>query len=1200
MPEPLCRPVSASERLVAGQWSLLLGLDPDRLDINRSLFAVGGDSLVASRILAAVERLAGVRVSLSDFYATPTVQWTAEAIDAAHESGATVENIGSSYATTGDHGALTSTSRSIWLAEQLSTTSAHNVGAVVDITGPLAVAVLERSIDAVVRRHVALRSSVERSDDGPVRVVREVSTLVDVVDAADVVDSLRKRLLIEQWTHAEAGRRLDLTQPPHLRVSVLTLSSDRHRLVLCAHHAVVDNWALGLVARELSAVYGAELTRAPVDPPAVTIDSFAYAAWQRDRAAADAFRDATYWARRLDGYGGRLDLPVDRQRPPLRDDAGALVRFSIPADVGAGISGLALANNATPFTVMLAALHAAVHRFAAVDDIVVGVPVANRDQPAGVETVVDCLVETLATRASVDSGSRFVDHLRAVRDAWVEDFAHRHAPFDLVVESLDLPRDLSTTPLVQLMLVLQNGPTGELDLVGTTCASTMADVGTARYDLTYMLWPRDGGFDGVVEYATGLFDVSTVESFVAVFCKVLEQIVCDPSLTLGAIDVTDKTSSPEPDDALADRFTSDEPAHETFRRWAQTHPLQTAVRGDGISLTYRELDRRSDDVAIRLVAGGIGRGSIVAVASMPGLTQVVALLGVAKAGAAFVVLDERDPAVRQREVVDDAGAHCLIVSASESGAVGDAELFDVPSVVCIDRTGRLLPGEEAVSSRPLPRVASTDLMFVVYTSGSTGAPKGIPHRHETFAQFARWQSHRYDVTPASRVAMWAPLSYDAACTEMFLALCSGATLCVPSATTRGDALAMLRWLDEELITHYELVPSFGRALLDVMDMAPRTNGGPLPRLRHVQMAGEVLHWDVVDGWMSACPHISVHNSYGPTECVLATENELSPGGDHGGRVPIGRAIPGRQVLVLDDAMKPSPVGAVGSIYIRSSLLAGRYWRRPKETREAYVPDPFDETGTGTLYRTGDHGRRRASGVIEFVGRSDMQLKVRGNRVEIEEIEDALERDARVVEAAVRVFDGSQVVAYAVVRPMADQPLDVAAALRAAVAQRLPGYMVPNQVVLLDVLPRTSTNKRNRRALVRPEPIFGVVAAPPANALEQTIAEVWRQVLDVPAVDRHENFFEAGGNSLAATRVQSLLSRRLSTEIRLVDVFAYPTIADFAHILETGGAAPEGLAADRGRRRRQARDRGGRRHRTEGVRAQSIDSAYESGETNGAG
>ena len=632
MPEPLCRPVSASERLVAGQWGLLLGLDPDRLHTNQSLFAVGGDSLVASRVLAAVERLAGVRVSLSDFYATPTVRWTAEAIDAAHASGGTVENIGSSYATTGDHGALTSTSRSIWLAEQLSATSAHNVGAVVDITGPLAVAVLERSIDAVVRRHVALRSSVERTDDGPTRVLREVSTLVDVVDAADVADSLHERLLVERWAHAEAGRRLDLTQPPHLRISVLTLSSDRHRLVLCAHHAVVDNWALGLVIRELSAAYGAELTRAPVDPPAVTIDSFAYAAWQRDRAAADAFRDVTYWVRRLDGYGGRLDLPVDRQRPPLRDDAGALLRFSIPADVGAGISGLALANNATPFTVMLAALHATMHQIAAVDDIVVGVPVANRDEPAGVETVVDCLVETLATRASVDSGSRFVDHLRAVRDAWVEDFAHRHAPFDRVVESLDLPRDLSTTPLVQLMLVLQNGPTSELDLVGTTCASTMADVGTARYDLTYMLWPRDGGFDGVVEYATGLFDASTVESFVAVFCKVLEQIVRDPSLTLGAIDVTDKHRRRSLIMSLADGSprTSQRTA---ISSGAQTHPSQTAVRGDGISLTYRELDRRSDDVAIRLVAGGIGRGSIAAVASMPGLAQVVALLGVAKAGA---------------------------------------------------------------------------------------------------------------------------------------------------------------------------------------------------------------------------------------------------------------------------------------------------------------------------------------------------------------------------------------------------------------------------------------------------------------------------------------------------------------------------------------------------------------------------------------
>ena len=1174
---PAHPPEGDAERFVAELWAELLGRPARSIDAEQSFFALGGNSLTAVRLLGRFERATGARINLVDFSAEPTVRGLARVAAPVPDADAGAQAPPAPAPAPGDGFPMSFAHRRFWLMDQLDPAGGQNVSVAVWLAGPLAVEVLERAFTAVVERHVGLCSSFEVRDGEMVRVPRRVTPVLDFVDCTGLPPLVRDGA-VERLIGEEAQRRFSLAAPPHARLRVIAVGPDRWVLLLTAHHAVLDNWSLGVVAGEICELAAADLRSAVPALPPVALDAAGYARWQRERDAAGAFDAAVeYWARRLEGYAGVAELPTDRPRAPQRNSAGALARLRVAPPVRERLEAAAAAGDGTLFMVLLAALHTVIHRFAGLHDVVVGVPVANRDRPAGVEGLVDCVVDTLPVRCAVDPARPFAEHLRAVRDTWLEALSHPHAPFERIVARLGLERDLSVTPLVQTMLVLQNGPPVEFRFPGVTARGTMADTGTARYDLTFMLWPGDGGLDGVIEYSTALFDAATVERWSIAFRAVLEAVAHDPSPPLGEIGLAGDLPGVAPDPALRERFVADVPAHESVRGHAATHPLATAVRFGAASMTYAELDRRSDDVAAALLNQGVGAAAIVAVLLPAGFAQITGILGVMKAGAAFVVLDDRDPATRQREVAADAAAACLLTGSALPSPWEGEDGPATPTLV-LDERGGPVRGPAGAGRGPepapqLPRVAAGDPMFLVYTSGSTGAPKGIPQRHETIAQFAEWQRHRYGVDRSSRVALWAPFSYDAAYTEVFLALCSGAVLCIPTPAVRGDAPALLEWMESERVTHLELVPSFARALADAVRVSPATGRRQrAPELRHLLLAGEALHREVIEAWAAACPHVAVHNCYGPTECILATECEVSGGGgDPRDRVPIGDAIPGRQVLVLDAAMRPSPVGAVGFLYIRSPFLAGTYWNRPDETRRAYVADPFDPTGRGVLYRTGDRGRWRAPGVLEFAGRVDGQVKVRGNRVEIEEIEAALERDPRVLEAAARVFeDGvrAEIIGYVVARPGERADDRLAKEVRDRLAAALPQYMTPNRVVVLDALPKTRTNKRNRLALRRP-PRDPESQDPPVGELEQAVAAVWCGVLGVAAVARNATFFECGGNSLAATQVQTLLADRLGREVRLVDVFAHPTIAGFARFLESGTVPDPAPRARAAQRRRQA-------------------------------
>jgi amino acid adenylation domain-containing protein len=1103
----LVAPRDATEAALVELCVAVLDVPAGSFGVTDDFLAAGGSSLSVTRLLARVRQELGVAVRLADFVAAPTVARLAELVRAATPASTPPP-------VPAGPGGVSSQQRQLWLVEQLHPgTAMYHLAARVDLTGPLDVAALAAAVDDLLTRHPVLRTGYASTAADPLRPVPAdpaPGALRVVAATADDTDEL---------VRAEAVRPFDLTRPPLLRATLLRRGDDDAVLVVVAHHIAMDGWSIGVAMADLAACYAHRAGYAADPPPPPAAQYAAYA------AALDGEADLPYWLDRLKGCAGVLDLPADAGRPVVRDVAGAVREVVVPPALGRAVRELAARLHSTPFTVLLAAWAALLGRYADTGDVVVGVPTANRPDPV-LEEVVGCFTNTLPVRVDVSGSPGLAELVRRTRDVVLTDLDHARVPFDRLVDALRLPRDPHRTPLVQAMLVYGDTPPPAPALPGVTSRLTPVDTGCAKYDLCLTLDEDGDGFRGRLEHATAVIGAETAGRLVEHLMALLAAGLADPDATLDRVCLGPVPPPAEPaaPPALVDLLV---PAD----------PDAVALRHEHGELTYGQLDAWAAEIAARL---DVPAGRLVALLLPPGPVQVAAALAVLRVGRAFVVLDPRDPELRRREIVADADPACVVTTAALPPT-------GLPAVV-VDPA----PPAGPVGTPTAPPTAGPDCCLV-YTSGSTGRPKGILLGTDAFAQFALWQRERFGIRPGSRIAQWAPFTYDAAYTEVFAALCAGATVCLPPEGIRRDPIGMARWLRAEGVTQIQTVPAFYRLLTEVA-------GGDLGRLEHVLLAGEVFPTAVAEahpagGWR-------LHNLYGPTECILATHREIVPGERYATSVPIGSPIDGRQALVLDARLRPCPVGVPGEIYLRSPYLAGGYHRRPAETATAYRPDPWRPGHT--VYRTGDRGRWLPTGELEFLGRVDFQVKVRGNRVELGEIEARLAAHPGVREAAAAVHD-QRLYAYAVL----DDPAVTPQALREHLTDRMPAPSVPDAVLVVAELPRTATNKVDRSRLPRPDATPGPVGAEPVRSdLERVIADAWQQVLGAERPGRRTNFFEAGGNSLLAARLQVLLTERLGQPVRLVDVFAHPTIAELAGRL--GGSSPAAAApaaGTRGARRR---------------------------------
>ncbi|CCH32920.1 non-ribosomal peptide synthetase [Saccharothrix espanaensis] len=1140
-------PATRTEHVLATLCAEVLGLPEGSVGVTDDFFDLGGSSLTVSRFVARVRHALDVPLQLSEFVGAPTLADLARLVDArqAETSPRRPAALARPPGTPSDQ------QRQLWLMDRLHPGSAvYHLPASVRLRGELDVAALALAVRDLLIRHPVLRSTSAVTGDGlEVRVGPVPDTRLPVVDLAGLPPERAEGVAAALTAH-EIRRPFDLSRSPLLRALLIRLSAAEHVLVVTAHHTALDGWSVPIALADLAACYRHRTGMAgpPPDPGP------GYAEHTTDGD------DTAHWREVLRGHPGVLDLPTDRPRPPVRDLAGANLPVVLAAD---RVRAFAAESGATPFTVLLAAYAALLGRYAGSEDVVVGVPVANREDPA-FDRAVGCFTTTLPLRVDLSGDPSLAELTGRVRATLLAGLDHPRAALDLLGAELDLSRDPSRPPLVQAAFVYQERPFPPLLLTGRAAEVRALTTGTAKYELGLTLVDEGDRFAGDLEYPTGLFDESTAVRFAEQLAVLLAESTTAPDRPLSAARLSDVDPAPiEP--AGADRARYPTPVAELFRRQALARPDAVALRHAGEVLTYGELAAWAHGVAGAVRATRSAAGGIVAVLLPVGAAQVAAALGVLAAGHPFLVLDTDDESPRTAGLLADAEPVCVVTTARLAEA-RSAVLAGLP----VADPGAPEPGAPAPAD-PWPG-RGEDPLCLVYTSGSTGVPKGVLLSNATFAQFANWQAGCVEVGPDSRIAQWAPFTYDAAYTEVFLALLRGATLCLPPRAARRDPVAMTAWLHAERITHFETVPSFFALVTEVFD----GGAGVPPELAHVQLSGEVLPEALARRWRGPLPPL-VHNQYGPTECVLATHHRLTAT-DTAGPVPIGTAIAGREVLVLDDRLRSCPDGVPGRLYVRSDHLAGAYHRRRADTAAAYVPDPWRPGGT--LYHTGDLGRRR-DGVLEFLGRSDLQLKIRGNRVEPAGVEALLADHPDVREAVVTAHDGGGpapvLVGYVV--PASGRTPDPAA-LRAHLAARLPSPSVPDVVLVLDDLPRTRSNKVDYRNLPAPgaRPVGGQAERPRTGA-EEVVARAWRDVLGLDRVGRDTNFFDAGGNSLLAARLQLLLIERLGRPVRLVDVFAHPTIAELtARVLATGPRAPEqdGARADRRRAalRSLSRARGG--------------------------
>ncbi len=1147
-PEPAteggpARPRTPAEEVVAGVWSALLGTEVGPRD---DFFALGGHSLLATQVVSRVRGLFGVELPLRALFEAPTVARLAARIEAARGEWGSADAPPLRPAERAGPVPASFAQERLWFLEQMRPGEAtYAIPAALRMSGPLDAEALRRALEEIVRRHEALRTVFARSGGRPVQVVRPAERLDLPVEAAaageDPDDALRARL------DREASRPFDLERGPLFRAALLRLGADEHALLLVMHHVVSDGWSMGVLLRELAALYAAFAAGGPSPLAPLPVQYADFALWQRAWLRGDVLeRQVAFWRERLAGAPPLLELPTDHPRPPVKSSRGAVLPFHVPRGVADAVRGLGRREGVTLFMTLVSAWTLLLSRHAGAEDVVVGVPMAGRTRRE-LEELVGFFVNTLPLRADLGGDPTVGELLARSREAVLGAYAHQDVPFEKLVEELRVERSLAHSPVFQASFTLMDAPLAVPALPGLRVGVLEGETATSKFDLTLAVASADDGLRAGLEYAADLFDRAGVERMAERFRVVLEAMAADPALPVSRISLL---AAAERDQVLrgwAGARTAvpvDRLVHQLLAAQAERRPDAVAVADRSGALTRAELTARANRLAGHLRRRGVGPETRVAIFMERGAEAIVAQLGVLAAGGAYLPLDPAYPAERIARVVADAGAPLVLTQARLRD-----RLPRLPAAtLALDEAWPRIEAEESADA-PVSGVAPDNLAYVIYTSGSTGGPKGVMVTHRGLLNLVHWHLRTHGVTDADRTTQLAGAGFDAAVGETWPYLAAGAELHVVEDEVRAVPSTLRDRLVERGVTMAFAPTPLAEALL-ALEWPSGT------ALRTLHTAGDVLRVHPRPGLP-----FDLTNGYGPTECTMVATLGRVPPAEGSAHLPgIGRPVDNVSTYVLDGAMQPVPPGVPGELYLAGASLARGYLGRPDLTAEKWLPDPFaDAARSGArMYRTADRVRWRADGELEFMGRTDRQVKVRGFRIEPGEVEVALAEHPGVAEAVVELRGGPRdrrLVGYVVAAPGASPD---AAELRRHLGARLPDYMVPSAFVFLEALPVTPNGKTDRAAL--PEPRREAVEhAEPRNDVEDAVAAAWREVLKLDKVGVHDNFFELGGHSLLLAQVHERLREVLGMEIAIVDLFRFPTVASLAEHLaaDVAGAARSG-------------------------------------------
>lgn len=1129
-------PASEIERKLADIWQEILGID--KVGIYDNFFELGGHSILAMQVISFVRRKLKLEASIKDLFLNPTIAAFSEILSTNNnfELQPTIkvvdprpENIPLSFS-----------QERLWFIDRFEGSVSYHIPAVFRLKGKLDLEALSYSIRKIVDRHEVLRTVIKEQDE---EQYQQILVADDWNLNIHRSDSNRSNILSEK-IHQIINQPFNLSKDYMLRADLITLNSSENILVVTMHHIASDGWSLSIIVKEVVELYQSYVQKRVAKLDQLPIQYADYSIWQRNYLQGQELeKKINYWKEKLREVSP-LNLPISYQKPSFPSTAGDVEYFSIDKDLLEKIHSLGQKQGATLFMTLLAAFKILLYRYSGQEDICIGTPTANRTHRE-VEGLIGLFLNTLALHTDVRSEDSFLNVLAKVKKTTLEAYEHQDVPFEKVVEAVVKERDLSRSPLFQVMFILQNTPDiPTLQLGDVELISENFEDKTSKFELTFNVRETDNGLQGLVHYRTDLFAKFTIKSLLGHFFQLLRSIIEKPvekagSLSFLSFDETNKIlrefNRPLPKNLAEHNLVN------LFEEQVGKTPDNIALRFGDQSLSYDELNKRSNQLARFLSECDVKKGTIVSICIDRSFEMMIGIIAILKSGAAYVPIDPDYPVERISYMLNDTAARVVLTSASHANKL--QAINGKFTLIALDSEWNRI--EKRDDNNLHIKVSGEDLAYVLYTSGSTGKPKGVQIEHNSIAQHLKWFTHQYSITEQDSSLLVSSFSFDGALTAIWPVLTKGGSLHLP-IQNELDPARVLEYISQHSITYLKTLPSIFGELIRADNF---TDKNWCKSLRLIILGGEKIKTNDLKSFFSYYPDVIFSNHYGPTECTVSSSFFIIDKNNidrlHAFSM-IGKPVENTNIYVVNEEGLLNPIDVPGEIWISGVGVARGYLNSQELSKQKFIPNPFSNEQGTRVYKTGDVGRWLADGNLEFIGRKDEQVKIRGYRAELGEIEDALRQSALIREAIVVAkedgISSTNLVAYVV----ADESFDSDSIVEFLKA-KLPGFMIPSIWVKMENLPLSPNGKVDKKALPEPGTVEGVKNKyqPPRNKTEQAIADIWKELLRLKQVGVSDNFFEIGGHSLLAIRVISSIRKKLQTELSIKSIFLYPTVERLA-------------------------------------------------------
>ncbi|MGM0439762.1 MAG: amino acid adenylation domain-containing protein [Chlamydiota bacterium] len=1124
-------PRNEIEESLAEIWQEILKLE--RVSVKDHFIKLGGHSLLAAQVVHKINRRFQLALPLKVIFEKPTIELLAHEVADELSCTASEGKAGIKLCPRSEMLPLSYSQNRLWFLDQLEEHSPiYNVPYVVTIKGTLNAARLEKAINTVVERHEILRTSFPAKDGVPYQdIAPRANFRLQTSNVADEAEAQQEIL-------KKAQKPFDITRLPLFRVALVEVNSQKSFMACAFHHIIFDGRSIELFLKEVCHIYS---EKDDAQLPQLSIQYADYAYWEQHGHDNEATEHnlIDWWQKSLAGAPHFLNLPIDHPRPPVQTFRGALWEFYVPNEILLPLKAWGQTCHASTFMVLLAAFKVLLSRYSGQDDIIVGVPADGRQRPEE-EKLLGCFINTLAFRTNLGREPSFQELVERVRDFALQAYAHQEVPFEELVDHLQLERSLSYSPLFQVMFNML-APIDQATLGGLDISVDEVDRGMAHFDLSLSVQETPQGLKAVFEYSTDLFKEETIKRMSGHYLHLLESIIDNPSEQADQLPML----SPEELHTCLEEWNKPnidyedyEIVHEVFERCAAQNPDAIAVTYEGESWDYRHLNAKANMVAHTLLDRGVKPGAMIAICAGRTADFLAGILGIMKAGCAYVPIDHHAPQDKIAYILQDINPPLALTVSSTAGRITPL------GVKTINIDG--IEGEKAFN--PQRAVSGDSLAYVIYTSGSTGKPKGVEISHASICDRVAWKAAQYPLDSDDVVLHTYSFIFDGSIINYLWPLCYGIQLVIASTEERLDSHALLELINHYRVTTVDLLPSLIHAILEEHDV------NKCASLKTVFSGGEALSGEIVQLFYQKLPHAELHNTYGPTEATVEASFWPCERSFDSGIAPIGRPMAGARLYILDGNLNPVPVGVPGELYIGGKGLARAYLNLPGMTAEKFVPDPFNSAPGARMYRSGDIVKYRSDGVIDFIGRGDNQVKVSGFRIELGEIEAALMRHPKIQEALVEAKQHPSgqkfLAAYLILEEKLDESTNLTEMLKEELSRSLPEYMIPKFYTVMESYPTLLNGKIDRKSLPEPTVIeekSGEIV-PPEGEREERLLEMWCEILQLDTIGVTSNFFDFGGNSLLAVRLIARIRHAFQVSLPLASLFQHSAVRTLSHAI----------------------------------------------------